>query len=869
MIFKNRTEAAEKLSQNLQARHFDHPVVIALPRGGVPVAAVVAKNLKAPLDVLIVRKLGAPENPEYGIGALTEGDFYVANSEAIQALQITDEKLTEILRSEKQELDRRVQKFRKGKPLRSVRDQTVLLVDDGLATGVTAVAAVAWLKQQGAKEVIFCSPICSKEGAELVGQFADEVICLEKPDRFYGVGIWYSEFDQLSDQEVLSLLSEFSSQSERKVEVREQEVDIPIGSVTLKGILCLPKETHGIILFAHGSGSSRFSPRNQQVSNDLNAAGFATLLFDLLTAEESESRSNVFDIQLLADRLVGATRWVKRRKELKNLPLGFFGASTGGAAALWAAAELGSEVSAVVSRGGRPDLAIPELMRLSAPTLLIVGGHDYGVIELNREALKYIRFGKMELIEDATHLFEEPGALEQVSKLAVSWFAQHLIAPSNLITKHLTLTEEILQRAKPMKSIIDLNDLIQSVKDSKVVMLGEASHGTKEFYYWRRLISQELIEKHGFQFIAVEGDWPPCQKVNQFVRSSEGGTASHVLKSFNRWPTWMWANREVHDLIQWMHDRNQKLPEEKKTGFYGLDVYSLFESIEEVIQQVQRIDSDLAKRIQDYYACFDPFDRDERDYVRALMRFPEGCEEQVLKSLKELLETRLNKNDEKQEALFDAIQNARIIKNAERYYRSMIHADEDSWNIRDGHMMETLSLLLQHYGSGAKGIVWEHNTHIGDYRATDMVNQGQVNIGGLAREQFGSEAISLVGFGTYEGTVIASHSWAGPTQVLSVPPAKVGSYEAYFHSCVPSLGVENFYLLLDLKARQSELAQKIGHRAIGVVYDPDHERWGNYVPTSLASRYDAFIYLDHTEALTPIPVKSVPEEIPETFPEGV
>jgi len=429
-----------------------------------------------------------------------------------------------------------------------------------------------------------------------------------------------------------------------------------------------------------------------------------------------------------------------------------------------------------------------------------------------------------------------------------------------------TITEEISKRAQALKSMSDLGPLVDSIKDSKIVMLGEASHGTQEFYYWRRLISQELIENHGFQFIGVEGDWPPCQKVNQAIRSDDGKSIENVLGNFRRWPTWMWANSEVQKLIRWMRRHNHQVTENQQVGFYGLDVYSMFESIDESIQQAQKIDPQMAERLRARYACFDPYQQNEKAYLRSLVHFPEGCEEQALRNLKELLELRLRDSEGQKDFLFDAIQNARIVKNAEHYYRSMIHGDEESWNIRDQHMMETLTLLNRQLG---KGIVWEHNTHIGDYRATDMAEQGHINIGGLAREKWGEKNVSLVGFGTYQGTVIASHAWGGRRQALLVPEAAPNSYESLFHSCISTVGSENYYLLLDAQARQTALADWRGHRAIGVVYDPSSERRGNYVPTSLAHRYDAFVFLDQTEALSSLENQLEKREIPETFPSGM
>jgi erythromycin esterase len=434
------------------------------------------------------------------------------------------------------------------------------------------------------------------------------------------------------------------------------------------------------------------------------------------------------------------------------------------------------------------------------------------------------------------------------------------------------LVKTIGDRAHPFQDVSDLAPLIKRVKNSKVVMLGEASHGTHEFYDWRRILSQELIEHHGFQFIAVEGDWPPCQILNEYITPDHTPhrTARDALGAFRRWPTWMWANAEIAELAEWLRHFNGSVADDKRAGFHGLDVYSLFESIEVVLEQLTKINPFLARRARTLYGCFERFHQDERKYARSLVQMPEGCESQVALVLSDLLSFRLDGLKDREAALFDARQNARIVRNAEDYYRTMILGTEDSWNVRDRHMMETLELLLDYYGPHSKGIVWEHNTHIGDYRATDMLNMGQINIGGLARERLGEDQVSLVGFGTHQGSVIASHSWDGPIQTLPVPPAREGTYEAAFHDACSEIGSPQLYIVMEDEDREegAALSQILGHRAIGVVYDPAHERWGNYVPTSLANRYDAFVYIDETRGVEPFPISFLHEELPETWPRG-
>jgi len=431
------------------------------------------------------------------------------------------------------------------------------------------------------------------------------------------------------------------------------------------------------------------------------------------------------------------------------------------------------------------------------------------------------------------------------------------------------LIHAIEERLHPLRSKFDLRPLIDQISHAKIVMLGEASHGTQEFYEWRRLISEWLIAKHDFRFIAVEGDWPPCYELNRYIRTKDGGDVKNVLSHFNRWPTWMWANTETIRLAEWMKNHNRTVSEENKIGFYGLDVYSLFESIDAVLKQLEKINPFLAKRARVRYECFDQFNRNEKVYAKSLIEFPEGCETEVIESLEELLSHRLDGAKEAQENLFDAQQNARIIANAESYYRTMIHGNEDSWNVRDRHMLEALDTLLNRFGEGTKAIVWAHNTHIGDYRATTMAAEGQINIGGLAREKWGEDNVALVGFGTYQGEVIASHAWDGPIETMPVPPGMVDSYEEAFHAVSESKGQKAFFLKLKSKGtREGPLAEVRGHRAIGVVYHPTYERFGNYVPTSLAHRYDAFLFFDETKAIEPLHVAFNREEIPETWPQG-
>jgi erythromycin esterase-like protein len=430
------------------------------------------------------------------------------------------------------------------------------------------------------------------------------------------------------------------------------------------------------------------------------------------------------------------------------------------------------------------------------------------------------------------------------------------------------LVEEIHDTAIPLREVRDMEPLIDRLKDARIVMLGEASHGTQEFYEWRRLISAWLITHHGFDFIAVEGDWPPCWELSRYVRGEVEGNAESVLRGFRRWPTWMWANTEVARLGEWMRSHNAT--HEQQIGFYGLDVYSLFESMDAVLANIRLVDPEVAEKIANAYSCFDLYRHDEKAYARSLTSFPEGCEEQVhrvIQQFSESLRGRLFPSDVG--AYFDLEQNARVVKNAESYYRTMILGGEDSWNVRDRHMIETLDALLERRGRGSKAIVWAHNTHVGDYRATDMYAHGLVNIGGLAREKWGKENVALVGFGTHQGEVVASRAWGGKIETLPVPEGRPDSIEAAFHRASSEMSVDRNFVIFDDR-REGPFRDVRGHRAIGVVYNPEYERYGNYVPTSLAERYDAFMFFDRTGGVKPLLDSDDVNRkaIPETWPRG-
>lgn len=425
--------------------------------------------------------------------------------------------------------------------------------------------------------------------------------------------------------------------------------------------------------------------------------------------------------------------------------------------------------------------------------------------------------------------------------------------------------------------ITDYDPLIELIGDARFVLLGEASHGTHEFYRERAQITKRLIEEKGFSAVAVEADFPDAYRVNRYVRGeSQDADAVEALGGFKRFPAWMWRNADVLDFVGWLRSYNDDLTEDTgKIGFYGLDLYSLHSSIEAVLKYLDKVDPEGAQRARERYSCFDHFGEDTQAYGYAtVMGLSRSCEDEVISQLTELnrraAELATRNGRIARDDFFFAEQNARLVRNAEQYYRTMYRSDVSSWNLRDHHMVETLVELERHLSNKdkkAKIVVWEHNSHLGDARATEMSKRGEWNVGQLVRRRFGNESV-LVGFTTFNGTVTAASSWGGQAERKRVRDALSNSVERLFHETE----IGRFLLLMPENSRAKPALQRpLLERAIGVIYRPETERQSHYFTTRLSDQFDAVIHFDETRAVEPLERTSDWEagEVFETFPEGV
>jgi erythromycin esterase-like protein/predicted phosphoribosyltransferase len=635
--FHDRRHAGRLLAERVRAERTEDILVLALPRGGVPVARAVAEALDAPLDVFVVRKLGAPRNPEVAIGAIASGGIRVLNHPAIKALRIPPEWVEAIDAREMRELERRERLYRGDRPPPDLTGRTVVLVDDGLATGATMLAAVRAARRDEPRRIVVAVPVASPTVIDMLREEADEVVCVIAPSSFGAVGALYEDFSQVSDDEV-------------------------------RGIL---------------------------------------------------------------------------------------------------------------ERARRPP---------------------------------------------------QPGAPE--------------------LLRHLT------------GDTTDYDSIIERARGARCVLLGEASHGTHEFYRERAEITKRLVAEAGYGAVAVEADWPDAHRVNRYVHgSSKDVDAEEALSDFRRFPTWMWRNSVVAEFVEWLHRHNQgRSADDDAVGFYGLDLYSMHRSMEAVVEYLEEADPEAAERARERYSCFDQFGRDPQVYAyEAGIAGALPCEEQAVDVLVELQSRAAEEDD----SVFYAEQNARLVVDAEEYYRAMFRGGVESWNLRDRHMAGTLDAVIGHLErrrGPVKVVVWAHNSHLGDARATELGQAGELNVGQLVRERLGAEAL-LVGFSTHAGAVTAASDWGGPAERKRVRPALPGSWEELFHR----MDVGN--VLLGTGGTEGRRLE----RAIGVVYRPETERLSHYFHARIAEQFDAVIHIDETTALEPLERTAEWEaaEVPETYPWGV
>ncbi|OKH75067.1 hypothetical protein EB72_13465 [Mycobacterium sp. SWH-M1] len=667
-VFRDRREAGRVLAGLLGAyRGREGVVVLGLARGGIPVAWEVAAALGVPLDAFIVRKLGARGHDEFAMGALASGGRVVLNDDVVRALGVTPQQLRDIAEREGRELLRREAAYRRGRPPLELAGKTVILVDDGLATGSSMLAAVSALREMDPGELVIAVPAAPESTCREFAGLVDDVVCATMPTPFHAVGESFWDFRQVTDDEVRDLLAKPTT-------------------------------------------------------------GFATARIRL--------------------------------------------------------AETPAEV---------------------------------------------------------------------IARTAVD-------APAG-VPPHEALDEVI--------------------GDARIVLIGESSHGTREFYEARAEITKWLIEEKGFCAVAAEADWPDAYRVNRYVRGEGAdGSADEALSGFERFPGWMWRNTAVRDFVGWLkaHNAAQRGGGHRETGFYGLDLYSLHRSMREVVTYLENVDPAAAQRARHRYACFDHASADDGQAYGFAAAFGAGlsCERQAVEQLVEMQRSMLDyvRRDgmSAEDEHFYAQQNAQTVRDAEVYYRAMFGGRVSSWNLRDRHMAHTLEALLAHLDrhgdqAPARIVVWAHNSHVGDARATEVGADGQLTLGQLARQTWG-EQVRLIGFTTHSGSVTAASEWGGPAERKVVRPALNGSVEELFHE----VGTPEFLIspLISRAAAEPLDAVRLG-RAIGVIYVPATERQSHYYHVRPRDQFDAIIHIDRTTALEPLEVTSmwVAGETPETYPSGL
>ena len=544
------------------------------------------------------------------------------------------------------------------------------------------------------------------------------------------------------------------------------------------------------------------------------------------------------------------------RERLATLGYGNIHVRHGDGTLGWAEA---APFDAILVAAGGPEipLALREQLKLGGRMIIPIGD-----VATHQRLVKIVRRGEHEFAE------EEREAVRFVPLIGEQGWADNTATKSSGAAKQQPPADLIREAAIRLPPLDDpaFGRLFDRFAQARVVLLGEATHGTSEFYRARATITRRLIEQHGFNTVAVEADWPDAATVDRYVRHKK--LRADAEPPFRRFPTWMWRNTDVNDFLQWLREHNEKLPAEQRTGFFGLDIYNMSASIRAVIDYLDKVDPDAAKIARERYGCLTPWQKDPVTYGRMVLSTGHAkCEDDVAAILTDLFSKQMEYRARDGEDFFDAESNARLVASAERYYRIMYHGSAESWNLRDTHMFEALEALLAWRGEGAKAVIWAHNSHIGNAAATDMgLVRDEINIGQLCRERFGSDA-SLIGFGTDRGTVAAASDWDGPMEIKQVRPAHRDSYERL---CRDS-GIAQF--LIDLRQDEQPnlnagLLYPRLERAIGVIYRPESELASHYFDASLPKQFDGYVWFEETHAVTPLPAEER-GGVPETYPFGV
>lgn len=653
---------------------------------------------------------------------------------------------------------------------------------------------------------------------------------------------------------------------------------------SLAAELLWPESPRGVVIVLREPATGGSGSRERQVARSLSKRGYAAVIVDLPTAT-SDEKAAALDPASSTDCVYSAIAFANAEAGEARLPVGIFGARASAAVALATAAKWPEEARAVVAYGGQFDRDVsPDAIR--APSLLLVGSRDGRLVKSNRAMMQRLRGTKaLTIIQGAENRLEEPEAVESVAEAAGEWFDRYLrpesqdqpesSAQQTLSSRTAPSAPEaesevgslIRAVAEPFNSLEEaqLAPLLERVGDAKVVLIGEATHGTSEFYRMRARITQELISKKGFTIVAAEADWPDAEHVDEYVSLREK-KPTRKWEAFARFPTWMWRNEETLTFIEWLKQRNEAVGRpERRAGFYGLDMYSLNTSMHEVISYLESRDAELADMAKQRYRTLLSYQHDPIDYGRSALRDRyTTSEDDVVQMLTDLLERRLalvsQTNDG--ERFFDAERNAAVVASAEKYYRLVFRGSYESWNHRDQHMLDTLKALLDFRGTDAKAVVWAHNSHVGDAAWTQMGDSGETNLGELSRNEFG-DGCYLIGFGTHVGTVAAATDWGGQVEIKGVRPSRKGSYEHLFHE----EGPPSFLLPLkgDGRLREARLPPRL-ERAIGVIYRPDTELLSHYFQADLPYQFDEYIWFDKSRAVSPLSDAERAPELPDRHP---